>query len=298
MRVRVRTGAYVHKRAAKGRNVMTENKGRTVRSVYGICLSVLTAVVGVLFIVQVWSIFRSAEQDPFTVERISAHFAQIAVPVWLWVAAVIGGGVLSYVFPEEEAKLKAYADVGKTLRRLKTRLPEDTEGMAEVNKENRIRKTVWIVAAALCVISAVVALVYLFDLEYTATFNTEFYQSHPEAEKFVKIFPWLLASLCVCAGASVYEAYSVKKEIGQVKALIAESAKKGIKAAPKAEKPSLTDKLYAKFSFLRSEKFLLGVRIGLCAVGVVFVIVGIFNGGMKDVLTKAIEICTQCIGLG
>jgi hypothetical protein len=33
-------------------------------------------------------------------------------------------------------------------------------------------------------------------------------------------------------------------------------------------------------------------------VAVVFIIVGAFNGGMGDVLAKAIKICTECIGLG
>ncbi|MBE5746817.1 MAG: thioredoxin [Clostridiales bacterium] len=33
-------------------------------------------------------------------------------------------------------------------------------------------------------------------------------------------------------------------------------------------------------------------------VGIVLLIWGICNGGMADVLKKAINICTQCIGLG
>ena len=34
------------------------------------------------------------------------------------------------------------------------------------------------------------------------------------------------------------------------------------------------------------------------AVAFVLIIVGVCNGGMKDVLLKGINICTQCIGLG
>ena len=42
----------------------------------------------------------------------------------------------------------------------------------------------------------------------------------------------------------------------------------------------------------------LGVRIAFvgCAIG--FIIAGVLNGGMEDVLNKAINICTECIGLG
>ena len=37
----------------------------------------------------------------------------------------------------------------------------------------------------------------------------------------------------------------------------------------------------------------------LCiAAAVLMIILGIFNGGMNDVLQKAIRICTECIGLG
>jgi hypothetical protein len=40
------------------------------------------------------------------------------------------------------------------------------------------------------------------------------------------------------------------------------------------------------------------VRVIIFAVAVTFIILGIFNGGMADVLGKAVRICTECIGLG
>ena len=39
-------------------------------------------------------------------------------------------------------------------------------------------------------------------------------------------------------------------------------------------------------------------RFAILAVALVFIVVGIFNGSANDVLTKAIKICTECIGLG
>ena len=36
----------------------------------------------------------------------------------------------------------------------------------------------------------------------------------------------------------------------------------------------------------------------LMAAAVLFIVLGIFNGSMKDVLIKAIKICTECVGLG
>ncbi|MBQ8079164.1 MAG: thioredoxin [Oscillospiraceae bacterium] len=34
------------------------------------------------------------------------------------------------------------------------------------------------------------------------------------------------------------------------------------------------------------------------AAAILFIVIGIFNGSMKDVLVKAIKICTECVGLG
>ena len=49
---------------------------------------------------------------------------------------------------------------------------------------------------------------------------------------------------------------------------------------------------------LSSKYFLWSVRGVLAAVAVTFIILGVFNQGMRDVLTKAINICMECIGLG
>ena len=40
------------------------------------------------------------------------------------------------------------------------------------------------------------------------------------------------------------------------------------------------------------------LRRVLMAAAVLFIVLGIFNGSMKDVLIKAIKICTECVGLG
>ena len=40
------------------------------------------------------------------------------------------------------------------------------------------------------------------------------------------------------------------------------------------------------------------IRIIVLILAVVLIIAGIYNGSMRDVLYKAIKICTECIGLG
>ena len=43
---------------------------------------------------------------------------------------------------------------------------------------------------------------------------------------------------------------------------------------------------------------LLYVRLALLAVGIGIFVYGFFAGGTADVMTKAVNICTECVGLG
>lgn len=37
---------------------------------------------------------------------------------------------------------------------------------------------------------------------------------------------------------------------------------------------------------------------GLCAAAVVLIVLGVVNGGARDALAKAVNICLECIGIG
>lgn len=47
-----------------------------------------------------------------------------------------------------------------------------------------------------------------------------------------------------------------------------------------------------------SARNLLIARLVLLCLGILFIVAGVLNGGSRDVLIKAINICTECIGLG
>lgn len=66
--------------------------------------------------------------------------------------------------------------------------------------------------------------------------------------------------------------------------------------AQKASSSSLT-KQYAAES-IRSRKPVQRARIALYALAIIMMVWGVMNGGLRDVLVKAINICTECIGLG
>ena len=63
----------------------------------------------------------------------------------------------------------------------------------------------------------------------------------------------------------------------------------GMKSAPKR----LPEPFAAKDA--RSPRL---TRCLLLAAAITLIALGVLNGGMRDVLVKAINICTECIGLG
>ena len=47
-----------------------------------------------------------------------------------------------------------------------------------------------------------------------------------------------------------------------------------------------------------NETAMLVIKTVIFVTACVFILLGVLNGGMADVLAKAVKICTECIGLG
>ncbi len=262
---------------------MTKQKN-TARRVFEIIMTLLTALVGVLFIVQVWRLYGAGGEDPYTTESIASHFSLVSIPFFGWLILSVAG---TFAFKEETYIPKAYVDVKTTLKRLESRL-QGGQNIPERNQYATIRKGVCIASGLIMTGVCILSLVYLLDSGYKPQFSPEFFQTHAEAEILLKVSVFSILALVFCSVAADVAERMQKKELAIVKKQLAENAKQGIKpqTAVKKERKTL------------SQKQLFYVRVALCAIGVVLFIVGIFNGGMMDVYEKAKNICTQCIGLG
>lgn len=136
--------------------------------------------------------------------------------------------------------------------------------------------------------SAIACLVYLC---IKSNFKGE--DIYAEVLKLVSIFlPLTLVSIAACAGVSIYNGVLVQKQLKAAKAMI-------VNGNGEIREPSeLAKKAEAVKAVASSKLTLLIVRVALLIFAVTFIILGIFNGGADDVLGKAINICTECIGLG
>lgn len=330
-------------------------KSQKIRQYYGIFLTILTVVVGASFIVAVSQVYYGGLAEnpdyPFEIARIREHIVLPFALLMCYVAAVIGGIVLSVIFPVT-AKRATYKNNGEILQRMKKRLP--TEGGEEFTTANdalaryeKSRLGIWCATAAVLLVAAVLILAYAFNIAHY----------HANALKrdvlgLVKnVLVYTVIGLVVGIGAVIADEILLKREISLAKTAIvagdkqsipplAETKKKAVKTAsivagivvgvavvayalaPVIIKSvfSMTQTVIYVVVFVvaalvtagtvaylalkshipdKTNKILLLVtRIAVGVIAITFIIVGACNGGANDVLIKAINICTECIGLG
>ena len=277
-----------------------KTRGR-IHLVYGIVLSVLILAVGGCFALAALSIYQSGASSPYTPESIAAHFAPMAPLVYVTLAGILGGVILAWVLPRRDLVVEGpeddpldviveryrrghyrpMKDPAVTLRQMLARVDEEALSPAcreVLKKERRLRRVVAVVAAGLASVALLPALAFCGDRSHFSIENLS-----------ADIKAAALVALGLLVAATLLRRASVLRETATVKAAIAEAKGKAI---------SLRKRAADRPSFLADPRILWGVRGLILAVGLLFILLGVANGGMADVLGKAIRICTECIGLG
>ncbi len=280
---------------------MQEKTCKTVRLCYGIALSLMTAVTGALFIWQTLDIYLSGGSRPFTREIVLERLNRIAPAFWIWVVMVAVGFIIWEVFAVS-CKRAPLKDDCYALRRLKKRVPQKVgeSGLASLKAVKRgelINLIVKLCAAALCLAGVA------YGIAYLAT-ASNFPKTDVNGEMLnmaAHLAPCVFAALLILCGVTLYLSISAKKQLPHVKQLIASAKadeKNGVEAVYVTGNTAVAD-LYGRWKALSNHKyFILGVRIAIAVFAVTFIILGIVNGNMRAILIKAINICTECIGLG
>lgn len=263
---------------------MNESKIKRIHLIYACVFSALLIATAALFIVSCIGIYNSGER-PFTRESIAAAFKKIAPIVYVTVAATVGAIVLKITLPYNK-KSKGTVPLSMTLSRLGGRCPLElctADERAHINHERRTRRIIIYGGIAIILLSTV------FSLIYALTPGRFPYEDVNEeiATAIVIVFAYFLQSLVYALVASFFINASMAREIEYIKVAIARLAKDGIKVTSNEKKDCSLGK-----------KITLIARCAIPVIAVVFIILGISNGGMNDVLQKAVRICTECIGMG
>lgn len=256
---------------------MTKENVSRIRKVYGIVLSILIVIAGICLMVQCVSIYRSGDQ-PFSREAVAAHFAPIAVPVWLCVAAVFGGFALDLLLPKAPEKGIRQKQYGMILENLREKKDLSLCGEALRNAiaaEQKSRALHKRICGILCAVCAVIFLCYGMN-------PANFHQSEINAS-MIRAMYVLLPCLCVSFACGIFTARHCSASIQREISLLKQAPSGG---ACVSDQPSAS----------KNKTGLLRWAVALLAVALL--VFGAFSGGTEDVLTKAINICTECVGLG
>jgi len=262
------------------------------KKILNILLPVLVALLGVAYIVAVAHLYFTGDSNPYSREVVGRYLTYLAIPSAVTLIAVIWGGVISYLSAGNDGKAPVFT--AKTaLCRLNATLALDKcsdSTKLGILSERKKRKILFISAVVLSVAYTAVALIFALGAEYTL--------ENPNAS-VIGVLVYLLPLTAVIIGiiyvvCRLFQS-SIASELKLVKTAIKDGARDS--AAFQSECASPLSGISAIFEE-HEEKIYLGLKITVFAVDAVFIVLGIVNGGMADVLGKAVRICTECIGLG
>lgn len=256
---------------------MTEQSAGRLRRIFGIATSAVLVLTGVLLMVQCCRIYYTSD-GTFSPEIVAAHFSPIAIAVYLSIAMVVLGFVLDDFLPKAKAKRSSTKNLDLILEKLhaKTDLDACEESIrAAVAREQASRKRHKTVSIALLLTCTVSFLAFALN-------GNNFHQREI-TESLVRAMYLLIPCTVIPFGYAVLAAYKTKASILREIELLKSA---GGNRAP----VSVEIKDHYKITTV--------ARWAVLAVALAIFVYGYMAGGTADVLTKAINICTECVGLG
>lgn len=260
-----------------GGQVMTTQHTDRIRRIFGIVLSAVLVIAGICLMAACYRIYTTGD-GTFSREIVAAHFGKIALPVYFCLVLVIGSFLLELFLPGTVRKPLPEKNEQLILQRLQSKVdPETCEenlriGILRERKARKCHRTVTIVL--LCAGSGIFLCYGL---------NGSNFHQREITDSLIQAMYLLIPCMAVPFGYGVFAAYhsraSIRREIALLKQ--AEATRSPAPAVPAS-----------------SGKSALVLRWVILAVAVVLLIWGYAIGGTADVLTKAINICTECVGLG
>ena len=241
----------------------------------------LVTVCGVCMMIGCVTIYRSGDR-PFSPESISAQFGKFAWLIWLTAGVVAVGIVIHLLFPGEKSRIKAIRAEQEILAALKTKAGTVTDEalaaqLAQIQKRSHCVRFFFGFTCGFCVARLIL---FFFD---PAGFTIE--NLNKDILRFAANLAVYGTMILVCLIGSAFAGkIGCKKQIALYKAAIRDGKCDGSSPA-KAEKTGL-------------RKAIPAIRIAVAAIAILFIVLGVMNEGIVDVLGKAIAICTECIGLG
>lgn len=251
---------------------------KLLRLIYGIAVSVMAVISGLLLMAACLQLYRSGGEQIYTPEKVAAAFAPIAIPIYITLALIAGSFLLSFLLPVEKKRMPMQKQYVLLLRKAYERADMSLcspELLPQLQKEQKKRRLALILSLVSWGIGSIIFLPYACS---SGNYSAEL---HLATDSVIAAVWRLLPCSLIPTGFSIFAAYycraSVRRELELVKRV------------PKASEPCRC---------VKAECNLLYARLAVLVIALVMIVGGFVAGGTADVLAKAVAICTECVGLG
>lgn len=255
---------------------------KQIRKIYGIVLSVALVAAGICLMWACWQVYTSGGSHPFHAQSVAKAFAPISIVVYLALALTLGSIVLHMCLPQEKEKHKVEKNYSLMLQKLHEKNDLDGCGdeklVSAIYKEQKNRKMHKIICLIVLGICSAVFFCYALSSE-----NVFVDEASQITGLIAKGAVFMLVCLVAPFGYGVFTAYYCKRSIRRELDLMK------LVAAPRTE-PLPAPK--AKPGYMAY------IPYAGALIAVVLIVLGALTGGWNDVLTKAVNICRECVGLG
>lgn len=205
----------------------------------------------------------------YTPEKVSVRLNGVLVLSAAY-PVVLAGVLLTRRF-DDPTRQRVYADPEYLLAQLKKRVGALPPGAVQ---EERRRMRARIVSGAVIAGCGAFCLTYLLDRRNFASWDLETVM----AGMLRQITPCLLLAFITACAASEFSRRSALREVDVLK-----GASGTERMQPREKSAHMSESIG---------------RLIILAIAIVFIVLGVMNGDPRSVLTKAIRICMECIGLG
>ena len=268
---------------------MISKHAKGIAKFFKIYLSIFAAALGAAFIFCVCYIFftgplkdtNSLRPYTFSAELVGQYLKYLLIPLSIFIVSLILASIFFHYFPDKNNIFTKSRPIS-FLRRIKKYdlIQVENPENKKILKRNKILRIV------IYTLTSVVIFVCLFVSIWYMKDSDNYYVADPIGQStklFLEILPFVAVALVWGIGAVFAIDVLAKNDIKILK----------------EEKLYVLDKQLKTTINLKTEKVVINVaRIAIGITAITFIILGIFNGGMRDVFIKAVNICTECIGLG
>ncbi len=259
---------------------MKQNK--LINKLFLIIVSIQTVLMGILFIVQILRIYYE-NNALFTREICVKYIVQILPVIILWIVLIVVSFIWFNLKGESNKDIAKFTNLAK-LKSLEYICPKHIDGTLDneyqlLTKEQKKRKIAVIINIVIVVLCSLMGFGYLVQTKHFASDGDLTKQA---IQMTIHLMPWVIISFISLIGCTLYEEYSARTSIDLIKTIIKANGKKVVITKENIKK----------------QKMINITRFAIIILSIVLIIHGTYNGGASDVYQKAINICTECIGLG